>query len=384
VAEETFWALVRDQFPLDRDLTYLNTGGLGPAPYPVVDAVTKTIWELQKISEHEHGRINDARPVVAAFLGADPEEIAFTRNATEANATVASGLQLAPGDEVIFESHAHPGGYIPWMSRQKRDGIKCVLFEPDPEGAEGNLERIAAEITSRTRVIQISHVTAPTGIRLPANEIAELARERGVWFHVDGAQSPGMIPVNVHEIGCDSFGTSFHKWTLAPHGTGALYVRRDRLDEVFPTDVGAYSNADLELPDAMEYVDTAVRYEPGTRDAATIVGTQKAIEFMTAIGLDRVAAYGQGLARYLQDGLRQIDGVTVLTPTDPTLSGSITTFKTEQRDYQDVARELYQTHKLRCRVVSEVGLNAVRVSTHVFNNRDECDRVVAAVRELVV
>jgi selenocysteine lyase/cysteine desulfurase len=192
-----------------------------------------------------------------------------------------------------------------------------------------------------------------------------------------------MIPVDVHEIGCDSFATSFHKWTLAPHGTGALYVKRDRLDELYPTEVGAYSNAKLELPSSMEYVDTAVRYEPGTRDAATVEGTRAAIEFMTEIGIERIAAYGQGLARHLQNGLRSIDGVTVLTPADPALSGSITTFRAEQVDYRDLAHDLHETFRLRCRVVGEVGLNAVRVSTHIFNNHDDCDRVVEAVKELV-
>ncbi len=376
--DDDFWKLVRAQYPLTRERVYFNTGGLGPAPYPVLDAVQRTMLELQTISETGHRRIEAAREPIAAFFGVEPSEIAFTRNATEANATVASGLDLRPGDEVIFESHAHPGGSMAWMSRQKQQGITVKIFEPDPDSAEGNLQRIDDLITPRTRVLQVSHVTAPTGLRFPVEEMARLAHDRGLWFHIDGAQSAGMIPINLKEIGCDSYGTSGHKWMGAPHGTGVLYVRQDRLDEVAPTEVGAYSDAEYALPDVFSYHPTARRYEPGTRDAARVVGLVAAVAFLEHIGMERVAAYGQHLARYLQARLRQIEGVTVLTPDDPSLSGAITTFKTDRVPYDELFRYFLREHKLRCRVVSERGLNALRVSTHIFNAIAECDRVVEA------
>lgn len=334
--------------------------------------------ELQAVSETGHQRIEAAREPVAAFFGVKPTEVAFTRNATEGNATIASGLDLRPGDEVIFESHAHPGGSIPWMSRQRQQGIIVKIFEPDPASAEGNLQRISDLITPRTRVLQVSHVTAPTGLRFPVEAMARLAQERGLWFHVDGAQSAGMIPINLAAIGCDSYATSGHKWMGAPHGTGVLYIQEDRLDEVAPTEVGAYSDAEYALPDVFAYHPTARRFEPGTRDASGIVGLVAATAFMEQIGMERVAAYGQELARYLQEQLRALEGVTVLTPTPASLSGSITTFKTDRVRYDELFRYFLAEHKLRCRVVTERGLDALRVSTHVFNSRAECDRVVAA------
>lgn len=376
--DEAYWKLVRAQYPLTKERAYLNTGGLGPAPYPVLDAVQRTMLDLQTLSETGHRRIEEAREPVAAFLGVRPSEIAFTRNATEANATVASGLPLRPGDEVIFESHAHPGGSMAWMSRQKEQGIKVRIFDPDPTGAAGNLERIETLITPRTRVIQVSHVTAPTGLRFPVKEIARLAHDRGLWFHIDGAQSAGMFPVNLKDLGCDSYGASGHKWMGAPHGTGILYIREDRLDEVTPTEVGAYSDASYTLPDQFEYNPTAQRYEPGTRDAAQVVGIVAAISFLGQIGMERVAARGHKLARSLQTRLREIDGVTVLTPDDPSLSGSMTTFKTDRVPYDELFRYFLREHKLRCRIVTEQGLNALRVSTHIFNAMAECDRVVEA------
>lgn len=376
-----FWRMVRRQYPLSYERTYLNTGGLGPAPYPVLDAVHSITMDLQRVAETGHALIEEAREPVAAFFGASPSEIAFMRNATEGNSTIAAGLPLSAGDEVIFESHAHPGGSIPWMSRQKQEGIRVRIFEPDPHSAEGNLQRIEDLITARTRVIQVSHITAPTGIHFPVQQIATLARDRRIWFHIDGAQSAGMIPVDLQTIGCDSYATSGHKWMGAPHGTGLLFVREERLDEVAPTEVGAYSDAGYELPDRLVYNPTAQRYEPGTRDAAPVVGFVAATTFLSDIGMERVAAYAQGLARYLQDGLREIPGVTVLTPEDEHLSASMTTFKTDRVPYDELSRIFMEEHRLRARVVSERQINALRVSTHIFNSREDCDRVLVATRD---
>ena len=379
--EDDFWKLVRAQYPLTHERVYLNTGGLGPAPYPVLDAMQRTMLERQTLSEHGHSLIEQARAPVAAFFGVKPSEIAFTRNATEGNATVASGLALRPGDEVIFESHAHPGGAMAWMSRQKQQGIKVKIFDPVHRNTEDNLQRIDDLITHRTRVVQVSHITATLGLRFPVKAIADLARDRGIWFHIDGAQSAGMIPVDLREIGCDSYATSGHKWMGGPHGTGVLYIREDRLDDVAPTEVGAYSNDDYDLPDVFEYYPTARRFEPGTRDASRVVGLVEAIAFLEQIGMERVAAYNRKLARYLKEKLAQIDGVTVPGPRAPTWDSAITTFKTDRIPYDDLFRYLLREHNLRCRVVSERGLNALRVSTHVFNDIAECDKVVEATIE---
>ena len=375
------WRVVRDLYPLTRERVYLNTGGLGPASYPALDAAQRTTMELQRLSETGHGLFDEARAAVAAFLGAKPAEIAFVRNATEATSTVASGLVLRRGDEVIFESHAHPGGSFPWLNRQKLDGIKVKIFEPDPTSASGNVERIARLITPRTRVVQVSHVTAPTGIRMPVREIAALAREKDCWFHVDGAQAAGMIPVDIAGIGCDSYATSGHKWLGAPHGTGVLFVRESRLDEVRPTEVGAYSNGEeTHLPDTFDYTPTAQRYEPGTRDVASVVGLAAAVGLMNTLGIERVAARAQALAQLLQQQLRDLPGVAVLTPASPALSGGITTIRTDGISNARLYAYLLDTHHLRCRIVNEVGLDALRISTHLFNSEEECSRVVEATR----
>lgn len=383
LSDDAFWNLVRAQYPLTDERTYLNAGGVGPAPYPVLDAMRKARMKLQRRSETGHERIEAARDPVADFFGVRPEEICFQRNATEGNSTVASGLTLRQGDEVIFETHAHPGGSIPWMNRQKQDGVRVKVFEPDPEGAAANLCRIRDLITPRTKAIQVSHVTAPTGIRFPVKRIAELAHDHDLWFHIDGAQSAGMFPVDLKEIGCDSYAASGHKWMGAPHGTGILYVHADRLDTVTPTEVGAYTDSAYEIPDTYDYHSTARRYESGTRDAAIVEGVAAAVRFLERIGMGRVAEYSQGLARYLQEQLRSLSGVTVLTPSDPALSGAMTTFKTERVAPRDLYQFLRGEYSLRCRIVGERGMDAVRVSTHIYNDREDCDRVVEATRKVI-
>ncbi len=385
-ADEAFWELVRWQYPVTRERIYFNTGGLGPASYPVLGTVDVTTMALQRLSETGHDILEAAREPAARFFGVQPSEVAFLRNATEGNSTVASGLRLKKGDEVIFETHAHPGGAVPWMSRAKQEGLKIRVFEPDPTSEAGNLERIARLINGRTRVIQVSHVTAPTGIRFPVKQIARLARDRNLWFHIDGAQSAGMFPFDLKDIGCDSYATSGHKWMGAPHGTGLLYVRADRFDEVAPTEVGAYSDAGegaYRIPDVLEYAPRAQRYEPGTRNAALVAGFLEAVRFLERIGMERVAARGQALAASLQAGLKNIPGVTVLTPELPTLSGSITTFKTDRAPYGVLFEHLLREHNMRCRVVTEQGIDALRVSTHLFNTPSEVDRLVEAVTALL-
>jgi selenocysteine lyase/cysteine desulfurase len=382
---EPFWSAVRAQFEFEPGLAYFNTGGLGPAPLPVRAKVNALTAQLQKKSEHGHGLFAGARATVAQFLGAEPEEIAFVRNATEANAIIAAGLKLAPGDEVIFDTHAHPGGSFPWLNQEKLRGVVTKLFEPDPRDPAGSVARIAALMSPRTRVVQVSHVTAPTGIVLPVVDIARLCRERGVWFHIDGAQTAGMFPLSVRALDGDSFATSGHKWWGGPLETGVLYVRRDRLAEVAPSLVGAYSG-DLDgtsLPAKFTLAPTAVRFEYGTRNPAAAVGLAEAARFQEQVGRDRIAARGRALVSRVRAGLAQTKGVEILTPESPELSAAMLTFRTAAVPYDKLFERLFKGHGLRCRPVSEQGLNGIRVSTHLFNTPVECDNLIAAVEKIL-
>ena len=382
---ESFWRQVRAQFPMTPQRTYFNTGGLGPAPRRVLDMLTVASRQLQERVETGHDFFAQARTIVAAYFGAKPDELCFTRNCTEGNCIVTTGLELAAADEVILDSHAHPGGSFPWLNRQRTDGVIVKTFEPDPLRAEGNVERIAALITPRTRVIQISHVTSPTGIILPVPAIAKLAAQHHAWLHVDGAQSAGMIPVNLPALGCDSFATSGHKWIGGPHETGVLWIRGDKIEQIVPRQVGAYSGEDVNLhvANAFLYTKGAHRFEYGTRNAASVLALAEATRFQNEIGRDRIAARGRMLADRVRAGFEKIDSVEILTPADPANRGSILTFRTPKMAYGKIFERLLVDHHLRCRPVSEVGLDANRVSTHLFNSVEECDQLIAALDEVL-
>jgi selenocysteine lyase/cysteine desulfurase len=381
-APEAFWSAVRARYPLANGLTYFNTGGLGPAAAPVLARAAEVTQRLQENSEHGHELLAGAREIVARFLGAAPAEIAFVRNATEGNAIVAAGLTLAAGDEVIYESHAHPGGAFPWLQQQRRRGIVVRTFVPDADDAAGNVARIAALCTARTRVVQVSHVTAPTGIVMPVGAIARLCRERGLWFHIDGAQSAGMLPVALGALRCDSYATSGHKWLGGPLETGVLYVRGDRMDEVAPTLVGAHA-AELEAGSGeFRLAAGALRYEYGTRNAAAVLGLAEAVRLQEAIGRERIATRGRQLAERVRAGLARLPGVEILTPRAVGSFAAMITFRTAAVAYDVLFSRLFKEHRIRCRPVTEEKLNALRVSTHVFNTPGQCDALIAAVAEL--
>ncbi|RXK56230.1 aminotransferase class V-fold PLP-dependent enzyme [Oleiharenicola lentus] len=378
-----FWQAVRAQYPLLDDPLYLNTGGLGPVSRPVLAAVETTARRLQEHSESGHGLFEPAREGMARFLGAQPEEICFVRNATEGNSIIAAGLALGPGDEVIFDSHAHPGGSFPWFNQAKQRGVVVKLFEPDPAADDGNLARILALVTPRTKVVQLSHLTCTTGQLLPVPLIAEAVRRRGIWLHVDGAQAAGMIPLDLRALGSDSYAFSGHKWLGGPHETGVLFIRRDRLEEVAPTGIGAYSGELAQLPGELKYHGAASRHEYGTRNAAQVEGLLAAVRLQEQIGRERVAQHGADLASLLQEELAAVDGITVLTPAARSMRGSIITIRHTRADAGKFFGYLLERHRLRCRPVTEQDLRAVRISTHVFNSRADCRRVIAAVRASV-
>lgn len=380
---EAFWASVRDQFSLSRYFTYFNTGGLGAVSEPVRQAVERTARQLQDHSETGHSLFEDARVVLARFLGAGTDEVAFVRNATEANSIIAAGVRLSAGDEVILESHAHPGGSFPWLNQQSLRGITVRVFEPDNGDPHENVARIAALITPRTKVIQVSHVTAPTGIVMPVAEIAALCRGRGIWFHIDGAQSAGMFPFDLRQIGCDSYAMSGHKWLCGPIETGVLYIRAHRMNDVMPSHVGAYSAETTGLPGNLSFTEGARRHEYGTRNAAAIEGLAEAVLFQEGIGRERIAARGRELAERVRAGLSQIDGIEILTPSVGSLCASMITFRTAQISFETLFSTLRKEHSIRCRPVSEQGLNALRVSTHIFNSPAQCDALVSAVARIL-
>jgi cysteine desulfurase/selenocysteine lyase len=378
-AAERYWALVREQFPLTRERVYLNTGGLGASPFVVIEAVVSRMNELERISETGHNEQLwlSIKQKAAALLGCEAEEIAYTRNATEGINVVCNGLPLKRGDEVITTTHEHAGNAVPWLARQKRDGIVLKLFEPSTKSAQENLDRITRLISKRTRVISVPHATTTTGQVLPVKEIAALAKARHLWFFIDGAQTAGMLNFRLHDIGCDAYATSGHKWLLGPKGTGLLYVRKDMFDVIQAVEVGAYSDKSHDLQTGeLTLHPTAQRYEYGTVSAPLFIGVGAAVDFLTKIGMENVWSRDAALSTAFLNGLKEIPHVEILSPFNQTERSAMITFKMKNIEYLQLQSFLAEKYKLRTRGVGEAGVNGLRISWHIYNSFEEVNRVL--------
>lgn len=380
--DEQFWKFVRAQFPLTDERAYLNTGGLGASPYVVIDAVKAKIDELEKVSEtgHTEELWKDIKAAASQLLGCDAGELAFTRNATEGINIVCNGLPLKRGDEIVTTTHEHVGNSVPWLALLQREGIVIKLFEPSTESAQENVDRIEKLIARKTRLISVPHATATTGQILPIKTLSELAKRKGIWLFVDGAQTAGMFPFNLHDLGCDAYATSGHKWLLGPKETGLLYVRKDMLDIVQAKFVGAYSDNGFDLAKGtLNFHPSAQRYEYGTVNIPLRLGLGTAIKFLQRIGMDNVWKRDQALSTRLFKGLKEIPYVKVLSPASDTERSALITFKHEKLPHTDLQNHL-NSFKLRTRGVGEGGVNGIRISTHIYNMYEEVDRTLEAVQ----
>lgn len=380
--DESFWKFVRAQFPLTEERAYFNTGGLGASPHVVIDAVKAKMDELEKVSEtgHNDQLWKEIKTAAGGLLGCDAEEIAFMRNTTEGINVVCNGLPLKKGDEMITTTHEHVGNSVPWLGLQKRVGVVTKFFAPSTMSPQENIESIEKLITKRTRLISVPHATTTTGQMLPIKEISRLAKSKKIWLFVDGAQTAGMIPFNLHELGCDAYATSGHKWLLGPKETGLLYVRKEMLDVIEARFIGAYSDNGFDYAKGtLSLHPSAQRYEYGTVSIPLRVGLGAAISFVQRIGIENVWKRDSGLATYLFAKLQTIPHVKVLSPAGEYERSAMITFVHEKVPYLELQAHL-NTFKLRTRGVAEGGVNALRVSCHVYNSFAELDRLIDGVR----
>jgi cysteine desulfurase / selenocysteine lyase len=380
--DERFWRFLRDQFPLTHDRVYLNTGGLGASPYSVIDAVKAKMDELEQLSEP--GETEElwlsVKSCAAALLGCDARELAFMRNTTEGINVVANGLPFKAGDEVILTTHEHIGGGLTWLPLAERKGLTVRRFEPSVASAAENLSRIEKLLSRRTRLIAVPHIVTTTGLVMPVKEICALANSRGIWSFIDGAQSAGMMPFSLHELGCDAYATSGHKWLLGPKETGLLYVRKEIQKTIVPLFVGAYSALYDFMKYTYSYVDEAKRYEYGTVSVPLRYGLGEAIRFIQRIGINEIWKRDRALADRLYDGLRAIRGVTLLSSPDPGLRSAMISFTHDRLSYLEMQKHLETKYQMRTRGVNEGGLAALRISMHVYTSDEEVDRVIEGVR----
>lgn len=380
-SNEAFWELVRRQFPLEDGLVYLNAANVCPASRPVLDRYTTLLRDFQSNPSFQNrdkyrGLREAVRSKLAALLGVTADEVAITRNTSEASNLIVHGIDLKPGDEVVITDHNHPSNNESWKLRARREGIRIVSVPValPARSADDLVAGIEHALTPRTRVIAITHLTSTTGIRYPVRPIADLARRREIFLHVDGAQTFGAGVVNLKELGCDSFSASAHKWPMGPLEAGILYVRAERLGQVWPSIVSAGWSEALVGARKFEAV--------GQQDDPRIASLGAALDLLDLIGLDAVGARVTALAVRAKQALAEIGGVELKTNLEPELSGGVVKFRLKNVATPHAYDQLWKQHRLAIAMTPAGDSEGLRFSPHIYNTFSEIDRAVAAVREL--
>ena len=377
--EEAYWAALRKQFLIPEDEVYLNNGTVGSSPMSVLKAIFDCYHDAERMAQAEpedypiwgYAAWNEFRDPLAAFVGCKRDEIALVRNATEANSYIANGVDSKAGDEVIITDQEHPGGEHPWDLRAKRYGIvikKITLTKPVANAASV-LNLFNDAITPRTRVIFFSHITTVTGVVLPAKEICALARSKGILSAVDGAHVPGMMKLDLHDLGCDMYSASPHKWLQATKGTGFLYLRDEVIDRVWSTIATEGWN------------DTKIRAERfqriGSSNVPTLCGLRAAIELANQIGMERIEKRHRQNANYILKEMIQ-RGAESWTSPDPALRCAIAAVNVPPIQITELENWMWKTKKIRIRGGAP---SKIRLSTPYYVLRGDVDRFLAAFDE---
>lgn len=378
---------IRAELPGLSDNVYMNTGGVGPSPRPVNEAL---LGAYQRYQEHgpDHPdtkawvaeQVELTRHRLARFLGVTEHELALLRSVSEGIDVVAWGRQWQPGDEVLITDQEHPTGMLPWYNLRDRFGI-VVEQIPLTADSELLLDRIEQALTPRTRLLSFSHVTAENGLRLPAREITKLAHAHGVEVLYDGAQAVGQFPIDLYDMDVDYYCVTGHKWLLGGQGVGALYVRRDKLDDILVSWTGSSATAELDrVTGDHEWAQGARRFEFGNRFLPSYVAFGEAVAYINAVGTGVIETQAGEQADTLKRALAAIPGVHLLTPLEPELSTGIVGFEIAGLTGTDIAKHFWERWRIICRPA--FGGRAVRISCAFFTTTDELQTVLEATRTL--
>ncbi|MHB1006719.1 MAG: aminotransferase class V-fold PLP-dependent enzyme [Chloroflexota bacterium] len=380
MSEDQKLQAIRAQLPAVENAVYMNTGSVGPLPKVAAEAMEATL-----IRERDEGRITKAafvagheaheraRKAVAGVIGADPEEVALTHCTTEGLNVVVWGLDWQPGDEIIITNLEHPAVFVPAWAVQQRFGAVVKTVDLGL-GERDALAAFRAALGPRTRLVMFSHVAFCTGAALPVRDIVRLAHERETLVAVDGAQSVGAIPVDMADLGVDFYAIPGQKWLLGPEDTGALYVRRNRVESLKQTFVGYRSMAQQVLGTPLVPHPDARRFEVGSRNTPSIVGQAASLAWLAGdVGLDWATARVRDLTAKARAALQATRGVSVITPAN---SAGLLSFTVEGVAPAAVVEHLAAQGVI---VRSIRGPQCVRASIAFFNTVGDVERLAAAV-----
>lgn len=364
---------LRSQLLVPEGRIYLNTGSLGPSPRVVLDAVVNAMWMLEKDPVSENWgplgvQMEGVRKKVADFVHASVEEIILTRNTTEGMGLLCQSLALNAGDEIITTTLEHGGGEVGLEFLEKTKGavIRKVELPLPPEDPQQIVRLVEKAITTRTKLIMLSHVNTITGVLMPLRDIATLTSARGICLMADGAQAPGLVPIDVQALGVDVYASSGHKWLLGPKETGFLYVRKGFQERVHPlftfSGYESYSKSS------------------GTRNVATIIGLGAALDWHTKLGVQRSAFHCLSVRNQCMAELKKIDGLRIISPENQLLATGIVSFELLRAKNNDVYTQLKEKG-ITVKVLPQH--NAIRISCHVFVSMEDIKTFLDALRTLV-
>jgi isopenicillin-N epimerase len=376
------WNAIRSAYMVPKGIVYLNNGSFGPAPRPVFDALVRSMRELEenpsKFGDQSTRLSKVVKPKLAAFVGAEPGSMALVTNLTFGMNVFSHGIRgLVPGDEILTTDQEYGAVNNAWDYAASKQGliVRRVAIPVPPE-SPAQITRIIEEgITPRTRLIYVSHVTTTTGLVLPVKEISALARARGILSVIDGAHAPGMLTIDIGDIGCDFYAGNCHKWLGAPKGTAFIAMHPRSWDRVEPFIVGwGWAR------------DRAETFEgnfeaPGVHNTAIPNAIGDAVDFQLSIGREAIEARGRELAELGKDLFGRMPGVKLLTPRDPAMCGSMASYTLPPiEDGAKMTRALESR-----RIVIPAGADSaggrMRVSTHIFNSIADLEALADALRE---
>lgn len=343
--EESLWSSVQQAFTMNRGLIHLDNGFTCPTPRVVSEAVARYIEDQEEVPyglwlQDARNRMSTVRTGLARLFGCDPDEIAITRNATEALRTILYGFALKPGDEVLTTTQDYDSMLATLEHRQQRDGITLTKVDvPTPPKSMDDLVGIFERgITPKTRLILVSHITYTTGQVFPVKRICDLAHSRGVDVLVDGAHSFGHLDFKLADLNCDYFGTSLHKWLLAPKGTGMLYIQKDKIEKIPP----------IMSPPPRRGNDRMRKYESvGIQSSAQNLGIGEALAFHNAIGAKRKEERLRYLTHAWAERLQAVPTIRLYTPLAPEMSCGIASVGIVGVDPTALHNFLWEKHRIQ-------------------------------------
>lgn len=378
-AQEDFWTALRARYQLPKDYIHLEHGYYSMQATPVLEAFVRHVREINVESSHYMRTVqgdNKARvqAKLAALAGCAPEELIITRNTTESLDTVISGHNWTAGDEAVMAVHDYGAMLDQFALMAKRWGTvnRTVTVPLNPASDDEVVQVYANALTARTKLLMVCHMVNITGHVLPVRKICAMAHARGVPVMVDGAHAFAQLEFRIPDLGCDYYGASLHKWLGTPLGAGLLYVRRDRIQPLWPLygDMGA--------------ADTDIRKlnHTGTHPVHTDLAIEDAIAFHEGIGIARKEARLRWLQQYWTTRVRGLPRVRLFTPADPARTGAIANVGVDGVKPGDLATRLMREHKVFTVAIDAPGVQGVRVTPQLFTTTAELDALVAGIRAI--